>query len=181
MPTVRDAQIRHAAHYSNVLNVADKLYMNGGIGALRGLKMLDVEWANIDGAFTWCADHSGIDRDVDRLSCEFPFAGAYILELRLHPRSYLEWLARGIASARRTGNRQREAAYLTNSALCYVALGHASLAIPMLNDALRLSEEVGDRWGQSVVLDGIGAALSSLGDPHAALKSFERGVEIKLE
>src|SRR5438045_3812173 len=112
MPTVRDADIRHAAHYSDVLNVADKLYTNGGNGALRGLEILDVEWANIEGAFTWCADHAGTGRDVGLLSCEFPCAGAYILELRLHPRSYLEWLARGISAARRTGNRQREAAYL---------------------------------------------------------------------
>src|SRR5712672_186310 len=113
MPTRYEAEIRHAAHYRNVLNVADKLYMNGGIGALRGLAMLDVEWANIDGAFTWCTDHAQRDQKVDLLSCEFPFAGAYILELRLHPRSYLEWLETGIASARRTRNRQRQAAYLT--------------------------------------------------------------------
>ena len=117
MPTVHNARMRYAAHYRNVLNVADKLYMNGGVGELRGLEMLDVEWANIEGAFTWCADRAETDRDVDLLSCEFPFSGAYILELHLHPRQYLEWLARGIASARRTGNRQREAAYLKFSAM----------------------------------------------------------------
>lgn len=56
--------------------MADKLYLNGGMRALRGLELLDVEWSNIDGSFNWCKDHAQTNRTIDLLSCEFPFAGA---------------------------------------------------------------------------------------------------------
>ena len=57
MATPYEAEIRHAAYYCNVLNIADKFYVNGGVGAFRGLQMLDIEWANIDKQLTLQTQH----------------------------------------------------------------------------------------------------------------------------
>jgi hypothetical protein len=124
--TVREAQRRHAGHYKNILDFANRLYLRGGPITLRGLALLDTEMENVRPAFTWCAKNSEKDRSACILSAEFAFAGAHILEARLHPRVYLSWLEDAISAAKRTGNRRYEAAHLTNQALCYIALSQAS-------------------------------------------------------
>jgi len=181
MTTVREAQCRHAAHYKNILNSADKLYVRGGGLMLRGLAFLDAEMENVRAAFTWCARNSKTDRIACLLSAEFAFAGAYILEARLHPKVYLCWLEDSISAARRTGNRLYEAAFLTNKALCQIALSQASLSVPILEQALLISREIHDRRGEGIVLDALGSAYSSLGLPDRALEQMQLGVAIKRE
>ena len=41
------AEMRHAKHYMNVLSAANGLYEKGGESALAGLRLLDLDWKNI--------------------------------------------------------------------------------------------------------------------------------------
>lgn len=157
--SVSEAQRRHAVHYKNILDSANQLYLRGGPITLHGLALLDTEMENVRTASTWCAKNSERDRSACLMSAEFAFVGAYILEARLHPRVYLSWLEDATSAARRSGNRRYEAAHLTNTALCYIALSQASRAVPLLEQALLISREIHDRWGESVVMN-VWAALS---------------------
>src|SRR6185369_13491692 len=153
--------------------------MLGGQATLKGLAILDTEMVNVRNAFAWCAQNSHKYRQVCALTSEFTFVGAYILEARLHPRIYLNWLEAAVDAAKQIGNRRYEASSLTNMALCYIALSQASHAVPLLEQALVISQEAQDRWGESIIRDVLGSAFSSLGQPTCALEQMELGIGIK--
>lgn len=51
-----EAEERHAEHYRNVLSRADELYLEGGDDVLAGLKLFDLEEANILAGQAWAAE-----------------------------------------------------------------------------------------------------------------------------
>src|SRR5205085_161184 len=46
-------QVRHAAHYCDVLRKTVTLYLKGGEALMRGLALFDVEWTNIQAGQSW--------------------------------------------------------------------------------------------------------------------------------
>ncbi|MGH2523779.1 MAG: NB-ARC domain-containing protein, partial [Anaerolineales bacterium] len=115
------AQQRYAEYYWVVLNAADELFLKGGEHVGRGLALFDLEWANIQAGQAWAAANPRRNDAAARLCSAYPDAGAYVLDLRLHPREKIHWLEAALASARHMGDRSMEGMHLGNLGLAYAA------------------------------------------------------------
>ena len=196
-----DAEARHAAHYAAVLRTARGLYEQGGEGVLRGLALFDVERANIEAGQAWAAVTCGTaapgcatadastaeggratqSEMAARLANDYPDAGAYFLELRLHPREKVRWLEAALRAARRLKSMEAEGRHLGNLGLAYADLGEVQRAIGLYEERLKIAREIGDRRGEGRVLGNLGIAYCVLGDPRSAIEMFEQDLKIARE
>jgi tetratricopeptide (TPR) repeat protein len=172
---------RHAAHYGRFLREANELYRQGGDTLLRGLALCDQELDNIRAGQAWAAEGAARDDNAARWCSEYPNAGAYCLDLRLHPREQVRWLEAALAAARRLGDRQAEGNALGSLGLAYWDLGDARRAIAFHEQALAIAREIGDRRGEGATLGNLGIAYAVLGDAHRAIGFHEQCLTITRE
>jgi tetratricopeptide (TPR) repeat protein len=178
----RDAlQQCHARYYRAVLAQADDLYLKGNGNLTRGLQLFDQERVNIETGFAWAAAHAEQDDKAARLCIEYPNAGAYVLDLRLHPRERIAWLEAAVASAQRLGQRQSEGSALANLGLALADLGGTRQAIEHYESALSLHRESGDRRAEGAALGNLGSACAALGETRKAIEFYERYLAIARE
>jgi tetratricopeptide (TPR) repeat protein len=177
----REAQGRHAECYREVLAVADNRYLEGGEKMMAGLALFDLEWGNIQAGQGWATTHAEEDDALAKLCSAYPDAGAYVLDLRQHPRERISWLKAGLAAARRLKNRQAEGIHLGNLGLAYWALGEPRRAIEFYEQDLVIAREIGDRRGEGAVLGNLGSAYLALGDPRRAIEFYEQDLVIARE
>ncbi len=173
---------RHATHYVGVLRQADELYLEGGDRVQEGLRLFDLERANIEAGQAWSADRAEEDEAAARLCSEYPGVGAYCLNLRQHPREErTPWLEAAVKAARRIGDRGAEGNHLGNLGLAYTALGEARKAIEHHERALVIRREIGNRRGEGNDLGNLGLAYRHLGEAGKAIEHHEEAVVIRRE
>ena len=100
------AEGRHAAHFRRLLAAADELYLKGNENIAAGVALFDRERANIEAGQAWSAAHAETSDAAARLANDYPNAGVYVLDLRLHPRQRIEWLLAAVAASRRLKDRR---------------------------------------------------------------------------
>jgi len=168
------ARRRHAEAFLELLRQANSLYEQGGESVSRGLRLFDAEWDNIQAGFAWASERAKEDDTAARICDEYPNAGAYVLELRLHPREQIRWRELALAAARRRGNRRGEGAHLGNLGFAYAALGETRRAIEYHEQALSIDSEIGDRRGEGQDLGNLGNAYAALGETRRAIEYYEQ-------
>lgn len=67
MPGLREAQLRHATYYEDVLHSADDLYKRGGESIKLGLALFEQEWANVQTGQAWAAAQAMEDGEAAQL------------------------------------------------------------------------------------------------------------------
>jgi tetratricopeptide (TPR) repeat protein len=177
----REARLKHASHYKDVLSAADDLYMEGGDKILTGLRLFDLEWENIRTGQAWVAAPGGNDAALSKLCVAYPDAGVYVLSLRQHPRELIQWLEAALSAARELGDRGAEGVHLGNLGNAYVALGDARKAIEFYEQLLAIARELGDRRGEGAALGNLGVAYKNLGDARKAIEFYEQLLAIARE
>jgi tetratricopeptide (TPR) repeat protein len=170
----RDAERRHAVHYAQALNAADKLYRSGAEGVLAGLSWLDSERDNVERGFAWVCEHFDDDEATVRLCVAYPNASAHVLRLRLTPLEQIEWLQWQFKAARKAGDRQAEGNALSNLGSAHADLGDARKAMEYGQQRLIIARETGDRSGEGTALGILGNANLSLGDARKAIEYYEQ-------
>ncbi|HKH44644.1 MAG TPA: hypothetical protein VKM72_08280, partial [Thermoanaerobaculia bacterium] len=123
------AQRRHAEYYRGVLTEARTLYLKGGSALLCGLRLFDLEWANIRAGQAWVADHAAGDQSSAELAWRYPHAGIDCLLLRLRPMELIGWLETALQMALQLGRRDWEGKTLGNLGIAYAVLGEPRRAI----------------------------------------------------
>jgi tetratricopeptide (TPR) repeat protein len=174
----RTAQYRHAEHYCGVLRAAEAEYLKGGDAMGVGLALADAEWPNIQAGAAWARGHAESSLAALALVSKYPDAGAYVLDLRLHPRQYADWLEAAVAAARKLGDRAAEGRHLGNLGLAYADLGEPQRAIEYHEQALVISREIEDRRAEGQDLGNLGNAYAALGEPRRAIEFQEQHLEI---
>src|SRR5205085_1600583 len=106
------AGLFHSLHYLLLLWTAKDLYKKGGEAITDGLTLFDNERVNIEAGQAWAAARFTGDEQAARLCNEFPNAGAYVLNLRQHPRDEIRWLEAALHAARKLNDRKREGVHL---------------------------------------------------------------------
>ncbi|MCB1884423.1 MAG: hypothetical protein KDG89_10585, partial [Geminicoccaceae bacterium] len=114
---------RHAAHYQAVLARCNTLYLQGKGHTLAGLRLFDLERANVEAGQAWAAARAGADDDAARLARDYPNAGVHVIALRLHARAPIAWLEAMRDACRGLGDRRGEGRALGNLGLARAALG----------------------------------------------------------
>ena len=175
------AQKRHAGYYESVLRAANKLYMQGHDSIQHGLGLFELEWRNIQAGQAWAATNATIEDDAARSCSDYPDAGAYLLNLRQHPREQIRWREAALAAARRMKNRGAEGVHLSNLGIAYADLGETRKAIEFYEQALVIDREIGDRRSEGRVLIGLGVAYANLGETRKAIEYHEQALVIDRE
>src|SRR3989441_4614988 len=174
-------QRRHAEHYKDVTAAANKLYLQGGELQKNGLVLFDAEWANTQAGQAWAAAHATEDDAAAALCSAYPDAGAYCLNLRLHPREQIRWREAALAAARQLKNRAAEGFHLGNLGVAYRALGDYRRAIEYYEQHLQIAREIGDRGGEGGALGNLGVAYGALGESRRAIEYLEQALTILRE
>ena len=124
-----EARLAHANYYVQVLAAADELFLQGSEHILEGLRLFDQEWFHIQTGQRWSASKREESEQAAGLCVSYPDAGAYCIDLRLHPRRRIEWLEAAVEGGRKLGDRWREGNALGNLGLAYADLGEMRKAI----------------------------------------------------
>jgi tetratricopeptide (TPR) repeat protein len=169
---------RHAAHYLNVLDAADNLYLQGGDKIINGLKWYDLEVKNIQAGQTWAAAQTDEFRPAQQLVMQFPDAGTLILSLRQHPNTRISWLTTALQAAQAQNNLTYQGSHLGNLGIAHRRLGETHKAIEYYQQALEISREIGDRVGEGNRLGNLGIAYRRLGEAHKAIEFYKQALEI---
>jgi tetratricopeptide (TPR) repeat protein len=175
------AQRRHAEHYRGVLAQAEDLYLEGGLALLHGLRLVDLEWANIRAGQAWAADHAAGDETSAELAWEYPHAAMYCLVLRLRPRELIGWLEPALQAARQFGRRDWEGDALGNLGNAYAALGETCRPIEFHEQHLAIAREIDDRRGEANATGNLGNAYVALGEIRRAIEFQEQDLAIRCE
>ncbi|MGE3273360.1 MAG: NB-ARC domain-containing protein, partial [Chloroflexota bacterium] len=166
----RDAAARrHAHHFLAVLSFAEELFLQGNDAAVTGLAIVDREWPNILAGQAWAATHAASDDDAARMTIAYATVAPNILNLRLHPRDWIDVLQAGRDAASRVSDRATEGVLLGNLGSAYADLGDPRRAIELYEQQLVIVREIGDRRGEGAALGNLGSAYADLGDPRRAI------------
>lgn len=172
------AQRRHAEHYKDVLAAATDLYLEGGEAVRRGLSLFDAEHANIEAGQAWAASQPEADSQAAQLGIDYPNAGAYVLQIRQHPREQIKWLETALQAARRLKLHSSEGNALGNLGIAYRDLGETRRAIEFYEQALVIDREIGNRRGEGIDLWNLSLALDKLGNRDEAIARAEESLRI---
>jgi tetratricopeptide (TPR) repeat protein len=152
--TLREAHLRHAKYYLDVLEDANKLYLQGDEALLRGLKLFETEWANIQAGQAWASAEAENDDEATQLCTAFPLEGIHVLYLRQHPRQRITWLEATLFAAQRLKHHEEEVTALGSLGLAYWNLGETRRALEFHEQALTVAREVSDRRREGNALVG---------------------------
>lgn len=171
-------QQRFALHYCNVLASCNSLYFEGGAALLRGLKLFDQEATNIRAGQAWAAAQPESDLFAAELCLEYPKAGAYVLELRQHPRERIGWLEKQLAATRLLKCRKSEGEALGNLGIAMLQLCEPHRAIEYIEQTLVIAREMGDCQSEGNALGNLGIAWVELGEPYRAIVFYKQRLAI---
>jgi tetratricopeptide (TPR) repeat protein len=175
------SQARHAAHYLDVIEKADDLYLEGGEAFMRGLALFDAEWTNIQAGQLWAARHADDNDAAARLCARYPNDGSSLLGLRQPPHERIGWLEKALSAAQKLKDRTIEATSLNNLGLAYTDLNEPRRAIEIFEQALVIDRETGNRQGEGSVLNNLGNAYAELGELRRAMEFYEQDLAIAQE
>jgi tetratricopeptide (TPR) repeat protein len=175
------AALHHATHYGAVLAAADDLYLKGGDSLMQGLALFDLEWGNIQTGQAWSLSDSTKRAEAAKLCDGYPDWGAYVLDLRQHPRERIRWREAALASAVQLKDRGFEGTHLGHLGMAHYSLGDYRRAIEYLERSLAIAQETDDRKSEGGTLGNIGVTYHDLGDYHRAIEYQERSLAVKQE
>jgi len=175
------AEQRHAEHYRNVLSASKEIYKQGGENVLAGLGLFDRERANIQVGQAWAENNLEGSSAIASLCSSYPDAGAYVLDLRLHPQEKIRWLEAAVAAARKIKDKGAEGVHLGNLGGAYYLLGDSRQATEYYEQALAIARELDDRRGEGDILGNLGLAYHHLGETRRAVEYYEQAQAIARE
>ncbi len=171
------ARLRHARYYLNILRKAEESIQEGNDFLAMGLMLFDIDWINIEAGQKWASENKFKCTEIAEICSDFAWMGN-ILNLRLHPSKYIEWLNEALTAVREINNKGAEGAHLGNLGLAYFHLGNPHKAIEYFEQALKISREIGDEQLAIYSLGNLGLAYSHLGDPNKAIEYTEQVLKI---
>lgn len=171
-------QAEHSSYFCGLLAKARDLYLAGGGQVTAGLALYDREHVNIAAGQSWAINCSTDDDAALYLCMVYPDAGAYIFDLRAHPREQIRWLEAQLVAARRLKRLDMEGHALGNLGVAHSNLGETCKAIEFYNQRLVIAQKIGDRCGESIVLSNLGVAHKDLGETRTAAEFYERALVI---
>ena len=175
-----EAVLRHATHYRDVLKLANSLYRKGGENISQGLKLYDTEVENINAGQAWAGARVNESDEIANV-CRYYAGQSSVLDLRLHPRTYIGWIERALIAAQKLKNKKAEGVHLGNLGNAYAALGETRKAIEFYEQHLAIAREIGDRGGEGRAFGNLGIAYAALGETRKAIEFFEQDLAIARE
>lgn len=170
MVSKREASLKHAKYYAEVLLSADRLYERGGGHIEEGLKRFDDNQKNIELGQKWADLYVRTDEEAATLACEYPERGAHCLYLRQKPIERIAWLICALQVAHQRGFELVEGNLHNKIALALTEMGEYQQSIEHYSIRLAIAERLND-------LDGLGEGACNLGILYDNLEMLEPAQE----
>lgn len=174
MPSLYQAQLRHAQHYANVLYSANLLYDSS---PQSGLSWFRLERPNIQAGQQWSEEHA-LDESAGRLCFTYPLAGSALLDKHQHPQQRLKWLEAALTVLPRYPGEVDESALLILMGRAHLTLGNTETARDLYQRSLDKAREIGNRSGEGYALGNLGVASFYLGETSLAINCYEQSLII---
>jgi len=97
------------------------------------------------------------------------------------PKKALEYLESALKVAQSAGDRNLEAAALSDAGAVHLLMGDPRKALPYVTRALAIKREVHDRHGEMIVLANAGTIYYAIGDSYKALDTFRELLPMRRE
>ena len=175
MASLRDARVRHAAHYQHRLVELHERYRTGQ--ATSALDELDLVWPQVQLAMSWLVAAAEEDDIAGQGVSAICNAAVGFLPLRLTAAERADWLRAARDAALRAGDEGTAAGHNANLGLALTALGDYAGALEAHEQALVVAERHGDRLGEAQDRAHIGTVYEHLGDLPRALGFHERALQ----
>ena len=177
-PAMILARKRQATYYLTLLLSARDLFDAGGKERIRGLKLFDMEWENIQAGQEWAEEFSQKDSEADKLCLSFAEAATPLLVLRHPPNLCIRWLEAALQSAKRQGDEESQTRYLLEVGRQHNKLTQHQRALEALEEALTRCRECEDTMGEREALGHLGLTHLALGKPHQAIELLEKELSL---
>jgi len=156
MTSQRDANLKHAQYYAEVLLHADRLYEGGDADVETGLRLFDTDWKNIESGQKWAAQHAEKDDSAATLTSEFPERGAHCLYLRQKPKGRIGWLEAALQVVHLRGFELVEGVLHGKIGLALTEMGEYEKAIEHYSTRIEIAKRLND-------FEGLGEGACNLG------------------
>lgn len=103
MPSLVEAQLRHAKCYVRALKKADSSYIEGGLAIDPALRLFELEQANIERGRAWAERNLNRDLEAASLCLEYVLVGRNLLGIRQQASILIHWLEVGLLASRQVG------------------------------------------------------------------------------
>jgi tetratricopeptide (TPR) repeat protein len=180
VPSLYQAQLRHAAHYLNVLNSANGLYFNSKDTTRDALNWLKAELENIRNGQLWAAQRC--EDETGGLFCLlYPLLGPALLEHYLSADERLRWLDSALQVVERYPQYSSESSLLIHKGRALAAGGHMQEALTFHHQSLSRSLEIGDNRAEAAALSNLGVDYFNLGESSSAIECHTRAITLFTE
>jgi tetratricopeptide (TPR) repeat protein len=172
MPSKREAYLKYAMHYQNVLYQADESYQQSGVTLNQNpspvdqaeCRKWDLDWEQIQHARRKCAEESAQDAAYAMLCSKFAGVAGTLLELKLSRLDQIEWMEAGLAAAellrqspQLTPDQRQEMlhdqlAHLTHLGFAHLMNSNPRRAFNLCEKALQLSRSLQNQQGEATAL-----------------------------
>lgn len=171
------AKSKHSIYYAEAINSIAMFAFSGGDHFIQALKVLDLEWENINTGF-WFATSKN---NAEHLEAVSKYARPIdILKLRLHPLEMITWSKRGVIAARNLNDNFALAGHYGDLGISYLDLGEIEKSIECHNISLKIAQKNTDQLTKDLLisnaLGNLGQAYESKGDFKSAKQYFENAL-----
>lgn len=176
-PSLRNAYIRHALYYANVLAEANTAYVRGGIAQETGLSRADAELAQVNHCLLWLVG-AAINPENDVVVLQVAMAVTQIGLLRLTALERTVLFSAAKVAAERLGETRMVIIALGQLGLAAADLGQLNDAAKLQEQSLMLAQEIGDRLLESNALGNLGELVRVQGDLQRSIIYHEQSLMI---
>ena len=169
-----ETQKRYTFYYGEILRNLNEVTNNN-------LAKFDLEQINIEHGFKWIKENLNTDETLAPVCLLYTSYAVELLQLKLQPEVFIEWMKIGILASRIIRYKQGENNHLLNLSIAYRNTGDFRKSIDYTEQALKLSNELGDRQRESLSLNNLGTACYSLGDYVKAIYYFQQSLALSRE
>ncbi len=168
------AKSKHSIYYSKAINNIAMFAFSGGDHFIKALKILDIEWENINTGF-WFATSKN---NVEHLKAVSAYSRPVdILKLRLHPLEMIKWSTLAVTAARKLNDTYALAGNYSDLGITYLELGKIEKSIECHENSLKIVEKITDKRDKDLLtsnaLGNLGQAYESKGDFQSAKQYYE--------
>ncbi len=188
MPNLRNASLRRAVYYLQLMYQQHQQYLRGGKDQGSSLHQFEMELPHLRSiqerlpSFLVPLDEKPDPSQADQVLLDilntFPDAGAYLIDLKLSARERIKWLETALSASRQLQNETTTQAHLGNLGLAHYELGDFSRAIEYFQQAFQVAEKIKDQYHQGAWLGNLGNVYSLLGQHEQAIAYHQRHLDL---
>jgi tetratricopeptide (TPR) repeat protein len=174
---VKLAKSKHSIYYSKAIDSIAMFAFSGEDHFIQALKVLDLEWENINTGFWFAASKNNAEHLEAVSTYSKPID---ILRLRLHPLEMIKWSTQAVIAARKLNDTYSLAGHYGDLGIAYLDLGKIEKSIQCHENSLKIVQNITDERTKDLLtsnaLGNLGQAYESKGDFKSAKQYYEKAL-----